>query len=74
MKYDMKKIDPEERIKELELEVTNLVSHNNIAALQKEISFRQAIEGAIPSGIAVVDETGKQVYVNQSFCKIVGWE
>ncbi len=64
----------EQRIKELELEVSNLVSHNNVATLQKEMSFRHAIENAIPSGIAVVDSTGKQVYVNQSFCKMFGWD
>jgi PAS domain S-box-containing protein len=67
---------PEEyelRIKELELEVSNLVAHNNVAALQKEISLRQAIENSIPSGIAVVDDKGKQVYVNRAFCKLVGW-
>lgn len=69
----MAKIDPEERIKELELQVSNLVSHNNVAVLQKEMSFRQAIEKALPSGIAVVDDTGKQIYVNQAFCKMVGW-
>ena len=69
----MGKIDPEERIKELELQVSNLVSHNNVAVLQKEMSFRQALESAIPSGIAVVDDTGKQIYVNQAFCKMVGW-
>jgi hypothetical protein len=55
----------EERIKELELEVSNLISHNNVAALQKEMSFREAIERSIPSGIAVVDSEGKQVYVNE---------
>jgi PAS domain S-box-containing protein len=69
----MKKIDPEERIKELELQVSNLISHSNVATLQKEMLFRQAIERAIPSGIAVVDNTGKQVYVNQSFCNMFGW-
>ena len=61
------------RIKELELAISNLTSHNIVANLQKEISFREAIESSIPSGIAVVDDTGKQVYVNQSFCKMFGW-
>ena len=63
----------EQRIKELELAMSNLASHNNVAALQKEMSFREAIEKSIPSGIAVVDNKGKQVYVNQSFCNMVGW-
>src|SRR5450759_838772 len=62
----------EQRIKELELEVSNLIAHNNVAALQKELSFREAIENTIPSGIAVVDSKGKQVYVNKSFCKMFG--
>jgi len=70
----MGKIDPEQRIKELELQVSNLISHNNVASLQKEMSLREAIENSIPSGIAVVDNTGKQVYVNKSFCKMFGWE
>jgi PAS domain S-box-containing protein len=64
----------EQRIKELELAISNLTSHSAVASLQKEMSFRQAIEDAIPSGIAVVDEKGKQVYVNPSFCKMLGWE
>ena len=64
----------EQRIKELELEVSNLISHSNVANLQKELSFREAIENTIPSGIAVVDSKGKQVYVNKSFCKMFGWD
>ena len=43
------------------------------ASFHNEISFRKAIESSIPSGIAVIDEKGRQVYVNQSFCKMVGW-
>jgi PAS domain S-box-containing protein len=70
----MDKIDPQQRIKELELQVSNLISHNNVASLQKEMSFREAIENSIPSGIAVVDNNGKQVYVNKSFCKMFGWD
>jgi PAS domain S-box-containing protein len=70
----MDKDQYEERIKELELEVSNLISHSNVANLQKELSFREAIENTIPSGIAVVDSKGKQVYVNKSFCKMFGWD
>jgi PAS domain S-box-containing protein len=69
----MKNEQYQERINELELKVSNLISHNNVAALQKEMSFREAIERSIPSGIAVVDSSGKQVYVNHSFCRMVGW-
>lgn len=53
---------------------SNTESVRIVSALQKEMSFRKAIEDSIPSGISVVDETGKQVYVNQSFCKMVGWD
>ena len=64
----------EQRIKELELVISNLTSHNNVSNLQKEMSFREAIENSIPSGIAVVDNEGKQVYVNQAFCNMFGWK
>ena len=64
----------EQRIKELELEVSNLISHSNVLSLQKEMSFREAIENTVPSGIAVVDSKGKQVYVNKSFCNMFGWD
>lgn len=56
----------------------NLESNNEeykiTSHLKREMSFRQAIENSIPSGIAVIDNSGKQVYVNQSFCKMVGWD
>jgi PAS domain S-box-containing protein len=70
----MDKNQYEQRIKELELAISNLTSHNNVANLQKEMSFREAIENSIPSGIAVVDNKGKQVYVNKSFCRMFGWD
>lgn len=41
---------------------------------QNEMLFRKAIENSIPSGIAVIDDTGKQIYANHSFCKLVGYE
>jgi PAS domain S-box-containing protein len=63
----------EQRINDLESTISSLSTHSNVANLQKEMSFREAIENAIPSGIAVVDDKGKQVYVNNSFCNIVGW-
>jgi PAS domain S-box-containing protein len=65
---------PEERLKDLELEINVLELIENEASLKKEMAFRKAIESAIPSGIAVVDDTGKQVYVNKSFCNLVGWD
>jgi len=64
----------ENRIIDLEHELTVLKSGKVAETLKKEIAFRQAIEKSIPSGIAVVDDTGKQVYVNQSFCNLVGWK
>jgi PAS domain S-box-containing protein len=65
---------PETRLKGIIVEQDDLHSPDINKSLQKEVSFRKAIENAIPSGIAVVDDTGKQVYVNQSFCNMVGWE
>jgi len=59
---------------DLEPGQTGKSSDKTAASFQNEKSFRQAIENSIPSGIAVVDETGKQVFVNQSFCKMVGWD
>ncbi|HZL11526.1 MAG TPA: PAS domain-containing sensor histidine kinase [Prolixibacteraceae bacterium] len=70
----MDRIELEARIKELELELLHIKSGKTEEILQKEISFRQAIEQNVSCGIAVFDETGKQVYVNQSFCKLVGWD
>jgi len=49
-------------------------SENLTVTLQRELTFRQAIEDSIPCGIAVVDDTGKQVYVNKSFCRMIGRE
>lgn len=66
--------DPKTRLKDLEIELNEIASVEIEASLKKELAFRHAIENSIPSGIAVVDETGKQVYVNPSFCKIVGWD
>jgi PAS domain S-box-containing protein len=66
------KIEPENRLKESEPGGSRLMS-NNVSASKEDNSFRQAVENAIPSGIAVIDDTGKQVYVNRAFCKMVGW-
>jgi two-component system sensor histidine kinase UhpB len=41
--------------------------------LKVEHSFRKTIEKSIPSGLAVIDLTGLQTYVNPSFCEMVGW-
>ncbi len=41
--------------------------------LESEHAFRKTIEETIPSGLIVVDIEGQIIYVNQSFCKMVGW-
>ena len=66
--------NPEARLKGILIEQDNLHPPDINKSLQKEVLFRKAIENAIPSGIAIVDDTGNQVYVNQSFCNMVGWE
>jgi len=40
--------------------------------LQFDKNFIQVLEESIPSGISVIDESGKQVYVNEYFCKMIG--
>jgi len=57
----------------IDLRQGNEESDNTSGSLQKEKAFRKAIENSIPSGIAVIDETGKQVYANASFCRMTGW-
>jgi PAS domain S-box-containing protein len=70
----MKKNDPESRLKDFVTEMSDLQPIETEATLQKEMAFRKAIEKSIPSGIAVIDDIGKQVYVNPSFCEIVGYK
>ncbi len=41
--------------------------------LGREHAFRRAVEAAVSSGIATVDLSGRQTYVNPAFCKMVGW-
>lgn len=41
--------------------------------LESEHAFRKTIEETIPSGLIVVDTEGQIIYVNQAFCKMVGW-
>jgi PAS domain S-box-containing protein len=58
----------------LETGQTGESPERKLTSFHNEKSFRQAIENSIPSGIAVIDEKGRQVFVNHSFCKILGWE
>jgi PAS domain S-box-containing protein len=43
-------------------------------AARKERVFRQAVEDAFLAGITVVDQNGRQSYVNRAFCQMVGWD
>ncbi len=36
--------------------------------------FRKTIEDAIPCGIAAIDNLGRQIYVNRTFCDMLGWD
>ncbi len=42
-------------------------------AFRMEATFRKAIEDAVLPGIVAYDTEGRQLYVNQGFCRIVGW-
>jgi PAS domain S-box-containing protein len=70
----MNNIGDVNRISELEPGESNFNSPVVPSIFQKEMLFRQAIENSIPCGIAVVNDKGKQVYVNHSFCKMFGWD
>lgn len=41
--------------------------------LRKEYSFRQAMERSMQTGMRARDLNGKIIYVNQAFCRMVGW-
>ncbi|MDX2096759.1 MAG: PAS domain S-box protein, partial [Leptolyngbyaceae cyanobacterium bins.59] len=41
--------------------------------LRAEHEFRMAIEQAIVEGLIVIDNHGRQSYVNPAFCEMVGW-
>ncbi|HEV7572179.1 MAG TPA: ATP-binding protein [Thermoanaerobaculia bacterium] len=43
------------------------------AAVAAESAFRRAIENSMVAGVAVVDATGRQTYVNRAFAEMVGW-
>lgn len=42
------------------------------SALADESAFREAIEESMLAGVAAVDETGRQTYVNAAFARMVG--
>ena len=43
------------------------------AAVTAEAAFRVAIENSMRAGVAVIDTSGKQTYVNRAFASMVGW-
>lgn len=43
------------------------------AAAAAESAFRRAIEHSMLAGVAVVDVSGRQTYVNRAFAAMVGW-
>lgn len=45
-----------------------------LAQLRKEILFRNAMENSMSTGVRALDLNGRITYVNQAFCKLVGWE
>ncbi|HWS72921.1 MAG TPA: PAS domain S-box protein, partial [Thermoanaerobaculia bacterium] len=44
------------------------------ASVAGEAAFRRAIENSMLAGVAVVDATGRQTYVNRAFAAMVGWD
>src|ERR1051325_10589824 len=43
------------------------------AVAAAESAFRRAIENSMVAGVAVVDSSGRQTYVNRAFTEMVGW-
>jgi PAS domain S-box-containing protein len=43
------------------------------ASAVAESAFRRAIESSMVAGVAVVDVSGRQTYVNRAFAAMVGW-
>ncbi len=53
------------------LDITARKTLNDV--LDRELALRRAIEGALLEGLAVFDQTGRQTYVSDVFCRRVGW-
>lgn len=49
------------------------VLKHNEQIIRAEHSFREAIGRSLSIGIGAIDDQGRQIYVNPSFCRIVGW-
>ncbi len=44
------------------------------AELRQELFFRKTIEKAIPAGICAANQDGRIIYVNETFCKLFGYD
>ncbi len=64
--------DPDIALEVLDIQIQN--KQTDRQALFAEHLFRKTIENSIPLGIAGFDALGKQIYVNQMFCDMVGWD
>ncbi|MBI5641140.1 MAG: PAS domain S-box protein [Nitrospirae bacterium] len=54
--------------------VENITDRKNAEeTFRTEHAFRKIIENSISAGIAVADLEGRQIYVNPSLCRMVGW-
>lgn len=62
----------EEALRKAHDKLEQLVN-DRTAALDSEYALRKTIEESIISGIVAVDLEGQQTYVNNAFCKMVGW-
>src|SRR5205085_6616202 len=72
MKDNLARLVPavERELREAETRRARRISEQK---LKMEHTFRKTIENSIPSGIAVMDLSKVQTYVNPSFCAMVGW-
>jgi PAS domain S-box-containing protein len=43
------------------------------AAARREAAFRKTLEDSLLVGLAAVDLSGRQIHVNDAFCRMVGW-
>ena len=43
-------------------------------ALRAETTFRKAMEDSVLTGLRAIDLTGRIIYVNSAFCRMVGWQ
>lgn len=64
--------DPEMAVDVLDQEITEQKPVEQ--AFIAEHIFRKAIEKSVPCGVAAMDLKGRQTYVNQFFCRMVGWK